>query len=543
MTAALDAGSQLLLARVLYWAMPLALLLWAVAAVRRFGAREDAGGSGPFAFARRHAAGLLAALALTVATPFVSAPRMRMQFDETSLCGTAQNMHLHRTAMMGIAALPSGDGLELLDWNLDKRPPLFPFLVSVAHDLTGYRVENAFAINLGLLFLLLATLAVACARRLPANVRALGGVAAPLLVAAVPLVLTAATSAGFELLATLLLAWTIVSAIDYVEAPSAVRGQWLLANALLLALSRYESILLALLVLALVWLRSGRRLLLGRYGRVLLAAGIALLLPIAALLWHSLDAGFYLEAGGRQRVGLGNLATNFAPFVGRLFHPFGVQPFPGLLAVVSAVVYLLWLLRRFARFRDLLVLAPVLAVTAIVWLWFYGDVRETTALRLYLPIAVLAALGPVLLLRLLPWRPVGWLVAVFAAALGAWRWTALAAGEMPAENRAARLLDAFDLVLANVPHDPARTVWVTTAAQYLIVRGHAAMPPAVFAQRTEAGSDPFRDLDVFVVTWPEDERLPWFGDPRSVLAGGGAAFLGSVDSGADAALEVYRLRR
>lgn len=51
---------------------------------------------------------------------------------------------------------------------IDKRPLLYPFLVSLAHDLTGYRVLNAFLVNVALHPLLLG-LAWWLARRLAAG--------------------------------------------------------------------------------------------------------------------------------------------------------------------------------------------------------------------------------------------------------------------------------------------------------------------------------------------------------------------------------------
>lgn len=546
MPATLDDSAQLLLARSLYWTVPVVLVLWAVAGVRRW----RAGSLSLPAFLRRHAAGLATALAVTVAAPLLSEPRLRMQFDETSLAGTALNMHLHRTAMMGVAAVPAtdtaaGGGLVLTDWNLDKRPPLFPFLVSIVHDVTGYRVANAFVVNLGALLLLLGTLAVAAGSR----VGRVGGVAAPLLVGAVPLVLGAATSGGFELLATLLCCWLVLAALDYVREPTPIRGQWLLANALLLSQARYESILAAGAVLGLVWLRprrlGHRRLALGRAGVALLVAAPVLAAPVLLLLWHARDPGFYLESGGRELLSLGNAATNVGPFLAALLSPAPVHALPGILAIVSAALYAVRLLRRRARFSDLLVLAPVLLLTATVWLWFYGDVREPTALRLYLPIAVLAALGPLLAPGMFsPGKAraaAGVAVAVLALALAVPRALAVRAGDLLPQHTVAWLLGEVDAVLELVPHDPARTVWVTTVSQYFVVHGRAAIPPRAFDARAGAAA-PF---DVYVLTTPLDAVLAgWFGDPNDVLARHRTVSLGAATvPDSDEAIAVHRLQR
>jgi len=533
MVAVNDDESVLLLARCLYWVMPVVLLLWAVAAVRRLRTAGAAVASSP----RRHAAGFVTALLVTIAVLWVSPPQMRMQFDETSLCGTAQNMHLHRTAMMGVAAVPAGgDGLELTDWNLDKRPPLFSFLVSLVHDVTGYRVANAFAVNALLLLLLFLMLAVAARNR----AGPLAAVAAPLLVAGVPIVLVAATSAGFELLATALLVAVVLAALDYLAEPAPVRFQWLLANGRVFAQVRYESIFVFALVLGLVWLRS-RRVRPGRFGIALMAAAPVLLLPIALLLWHARDPGFYLESGGRDLVSLANVAANIGPFLAAFFAPGLGHALPGALAIASVLVYAFWLARRRGTFRDLVVLAPVTAVTAIVWLWFYGNVEEPTALRLYLPVCVLAALGPLLLPAMFPSRALGLAVVVVAAAFAIPRAVDLHSGKIMPQHRTARLLDHIDRTLANVPHAVERTVWVTTVSQYLIIHGRAAIPPRAFAAREAQ----IRDADVFVLATPLDPILSgWFGDPEEVLAAHAADELGRAeDPDSDAVIVVYRLRR
>lgn len=526
-----DEGA-LLLARVLYWAMPITLGLWLAAAVLRarsvtIGMRE---------LVRRHAPGVgCAAVAVAIAL-WAQPPRMRMQFDETSLTGTAQNMHLHRTAMMAVAAVPGDDGLELTDWNLDKRPPLFAFLVSGVHDLTGYRVANAFAVNAGCLLLLLSWLAVVARDWI--GVRA--ALAAPLLGLAVPLLVAAATSAGFELLATLLLALFVTAAIDFTAQPSPARSAWLLANALVLAQSRYESVFAMLLVLALVRWRAGpiRR---GRLATVLAVALPILLLPLAVLLWHASDRAFYLEAAGRELVSFGNAADHIGPLCLAYLAPLVTNVFPGLLGIVAIGAWSHGLLRGRGTFADVLITAPVAALTAIALLWFYGDVREATALRLYLPLAVLGAVGVLPLLTATRSRLVLAVVLLGAAALAGHRLLGMHRGELAPQHRVARLLDQLDRALANVPHDRDRAVWVTTVSQYLIVQDRAALPPKAFAARAERVGD----AAVFVLTTPLDPLLQdWFGDPRQVLRAHAAERLGSADDpDSDAQFVVYRLQR
>lgn len=73
--------------------------------------------------------------------------------DEPLLVSTSQNLHFNRVPLFGWRAYNFEGTFTLLDSYLDKRPIPFSTLLSFVHDLTGYRVENAFALNavLGLL--------------------------------------------------------------------------------------------------------------------------------------------------------------------------------------------------------------------------------------------------------------------------------------------------------------------------------------------------------------------------------------------------------
>lgn len=521
------AARTTLLAHGLYWTMPVVLGLWFVALGRRL--RGEAGSGG--AWLRRNAAGLATAAVLTVAAVVVVPPAMRMQFDETSLCGTSQSMHRDRLAMMATGALPTPSGPVVTDWNLDKRPPLFPFLVSVVHDVAGYRVANAFVVNGVLLFALLAL--VACRTRRHLGVAA--AVAAPVLVAAVPLLVVGACSAGFELLATWLLAVVVLAAIDFVAAPTAARASWCLASGLLFAQARYES-LFVLVALAGLGLLRARRWPRDRLGTVLLLAAPILLTPVLLLLLHARDPAFYVEAAGRPLVSFAHLAAHLPALAFAFVAPGRGSPFPGALAVVSALLFGLWVWRRRGGFANVLALAPVAVVTGIALAWFYGGVAEPTAVRLYLPLAVLGALGPLLLPALVGRAWAGPALLLAAVAFAGWRWSALAAREVLPRPSAAVSLDAVDAALAGLQPDPRRTLLVSTVAQYLIVRGFAAVPPVAFAARAQGLPLP----EVIVLETPLDAQLaPQVGDPQALLRGARATLLGRIEG--DLPVAAWRL--
>ena len=92
-------------------------------------------------------AALAAALVFTI---WSDAFRHKVLFDEYVLQGTAWHMHATKEIGTPIRAYDFGGTWLAIDTFLDKRPYFFTFLVSLVHDVSGYRLENAFALNVAL---------------------------------------------------------------------------------------------------------------------------------------------------------------------------------------------------------------------------------------------------------------------------------------------------------------------------------------------------------------------------------------------------------
>lgn len=185
----------------------------------------------------------------------------KVLFDEYVLQGTAWHMHLTKEIGAPLRAYDFAGSWMVLDTFLDKRPYFFPFLVSLLHDLTGYRVANVFALNVAVAFG-----ALAAAYWL---VRALTSRMAPALLtvallATLPLFGQNATGASMELLNVAMIAAVMVAAILYLRVPGDRRLSFLVLGVVLLAQTRYESVLFvfpAAVVIVLGWIRAGRILL------------------------------------------------------------------------------------------------------------------------------------------------------------------------------------------------------------------------------------------------------------------------------------------
>ncbi len=181
----------------------------------------------------------------------------KVLYDEFVLQSTAYNMHHFRDASTMVRGYDVLGVFLSTDNYLDKRPFLYPFLVSLLHDLTGYRVLNAYLLNAALYPAALA-LAWWVGRMLAGTA---AGLLAVLLLGTLPLLGQNATGAGMELLNVCMLLAVALLGGFYLRRPGEVRLSALVIGAVLLTQSRYESAIyvgpVALLIM-LGWWRAGR---------------------------------------------------------------------------------------------------------------------------------------------------------------------------------------------------------------------------------------------------------------------------------------------
>ncbi|HEU4417989.1 MAG TPA: hypothetical protein VFT55_03565, partial [Planctomycetota bacterium] len=216
---------------------------------------------------------------------------------------------------------------------------------------------------------------------------------------------------------------------------------------------------------------------------------------------------------------------------------------PGVLSVAAVLAYGLWLRRGRAGIADVVVAVPVSGVTMVVLCWFYGDVRESTALRLFLPLAWLTAQTP-LLLGVLFGRRVAVTLLGAAVVLCGVQLHAVHRGVRFPEHPVARLTEELDALIRELPHD-SRTLWVGTPAQHLIVKGHAALSAQSFMARGHDLEDLVRRgrvKMVYVLETPIDAaHAPALGDVRAILDAAAEAPVVARSAG-EKPIVVHRLR-
>lgn len=515
-----DSTQLWVLGRLLYWSMPALLAFAAVAGLlllRSLGFR-------PFAWARRHVAVLVAALALTTATVWAVPAEERVQWDETNLLSTSRTMHERRVAFLATQTVAVAGELRPLEFMVDKRPPLFPFLVSVVHDVRGFGLENAFVLDAIVWFLLLATAGAAAQARCPSSAGhgAAIGVAAAALLASVPIAVAGARSGGFELLAALLLLVVVLAALACLRDPTRPRFVWLCAAAAMLSNARYESPLVMLVVLVpTLWL-SRRHWVQDRRAWLALGALAAFLVPVGWQFVHAQDPDFYSEAtAGAALVSAGHARRHLPGLAIGMFDPSPASPFAGPLAWIAVAAAVVAIARRRWTRAWTLLLLPVLATTVAGLAWFYGDPAEPSAQRFYLPLALLLAAGPIALHDVAPRVMRVPLLLLVAGVAVAWRLPEVAAGRAFPRLRAASTAQAIESLLPQLAERRGGALVVTTVAQFLAVRGFGAVSPDGFDRH--AGT--LRDLrrqgvirDVFFLTTPLDDlQAARFGSVKTMM--------------------------
>lgn len=386
-----------------------ALFAWARAAPAWWRARP--------ALSRRELLALVGAIVGLTLLAVLTAPyTYKVLYDEFVLQATAKNLHEIRE----VGAMTRGYEVEGafrgVSSYLDKRPIFFTFLVSLLHDLTGYREANAFALNTALMPVILALLYL-LARRFVAHAAACVAVVG---FGAFALLAYNATGAGMEMVNLAMLLLTMLLAAFYLDAPDEPRLAALLLSAILLAQSRYESALY-IAPTALVVLEGWRR----RSRTILPWAAIlapALLVPYALhnVYLSGTPSLWELREGQDSRFTALFFPNNFRHAVGFFFNFSGLMLNSWWLGV-AGLPALAWAVLRLARgWRGgARAAAPVVALVcfggaicgalALLMFYYWGELDDPIVSRLSLPFCALLALALAWAVGELPerWRRYG----------------------------------------------------------------------------------------------------------------------------------------
>lgn len=322
------------------------------------------------------------------------APGFKIVMDEIMLLGTSMGMHLDKAATTPMRAHDIQGAFVVVEGIVDKRPLFFPFLLSLLHDLTGYRPGNAFVLNGGLTFVFLG-LVCAIGRMLAGRVAGWLGVA---LFAGLPLLAHNSTGGGFELLNLTMIAAALLLGVRWLERRDEPSLTAFCFAGLLLAQVRYESVLYLAPVALLVvwgWWREGRAVL---PWPVVFAPLLMVHYPMQHRIFQVRESAWemFSQPGYTKPFSISYLGDNLEHALAFFFASAKNQPNShvlsalGVLAAVSFAVLLVRRLRTLATETPAMVATIAFSVGLalqflLLMFYFWGKFDDPVIRRLSLP--------------------------------------------------------------------------------------------------------------------------------------------------------------
>ncbi|MDB6093297.1 MAG: hypothetical protein JWM32_859 [Verrucomicrobia bacterium] len=295
----------------------------------------------------------------------------KIVMDELMLLGTSMSMHFDKTVLTPVRGNDIQGAFVVLDGMMDKRPLFFPFLLSLLHDLTGYRPANAFVLN-GILTFVFLALVNLCGRLLAGR---RGGWLGVLLFAGLPLLGQNATGGGFELLNMLMILATLLLCMRFAGKRDEVSLTALVYSTLLLGQTRYESLIYVLPVAILIlWVWSQEK-------RVILSWPV-ILAPLLLLPYPLQHRIFELRASAWQMASkpeydapfsFSFVPENLAHAESFFFSKPTDQPISPVLSILGWIAIPFFLLFVVKRLKTLRTETPAVVASVIFSLGFIGQ--------------------------------------------------------------------------------------------------------------------------------------------------------------------------
>jgi hypothetical protein len=323
--------------------------------------------------------------------------RLRTLLDEYVLLATSQIAHLQKNLAYAHLMVYVDNTPTYFGQILDFRLPLFPFLLSLLHDLSGYRVSNLFIFN-GLLTGLFFSLLYGFIRDAFGSTKL--GILALLLAFSVPLLAQVATSGGYDLFNACLILGLSWVAFRFWNNPNSQNQTLLVYLGLLLGSTRYESILYLAAVAIIVgvsWIKK-KKIELSWWDCI---SPVFLVLPVAYNIYYVNRDDFNQPTGAPE--GFFNWYY-FQDNMSEAIYYFFANPGTSSTSVLVAGLGILSLvymgvrsiLRRRDLFKDSFVAAyaPILGVAGtvicLVFCNYWGQLTDYQAVRFALPVFVVA---------------------------------------------------------------------------------------------------------------------------------------------------------
>ena len=196
----------------------------------------------------KHYSGLLLSTILMAIIFCIAPPKFKILADETNLVGISMSMYQSKKASLPLRGINLDYRKPEYASKIDKRPILYPLLISFVHTLRGYSGYNGFVVNFvcGIMVLFIFYLFVyECFSRLYAFVSLL-------IVASLPNFVIWVTSSGFETLNLFFILVALFLFYKVIYTRSIRHAELLILTLVLVSQCRYESIIFTVSILFLV---------------------------------------------------------------------------------------------------------------------------------------------------------------------------------------------------------------------------------------------------------------------------------------------------
>jgi hypothetical protein len=336
----------------------------------------------------------------------------KITMDEVVLASTSMHLHLEKEVFTASRGYEVNGVFYILGGYLDKRPYFFAFVVSLVHDIFGYRSGNVYFVNAVICFFLLG--AMFFIGKLFGGKR--WGWLSMLLLISLPMFGLNVTGGGFELFNLLMILVTAYLGKCWVERPSKTSLVAFTYSGLLLAQCRYESILFVIpvgLLILFVWWKEKKILLPWPlfFAPLILVPYVLQnrMLNQSKVLWQ-------LEDHQSAPFGFQYLEQNLYSAANFFFHLGNDQGNSLLILGIAVVSIVLWLVYKlhFAAFyprekTGWRLVAWVFGLTILfnfilLMFYYWGQLDDPVATRLGLPFHLALIVFSTYVLSRTPWK-------------------------------------------------------------------------------------------------------------------------------------------
>ena len=232
---------QILFGHTGYYFIFVSFLLWMICLFKVFFVKLKS------AILKHYAALLLSALLMALIF-HIAPPRFKVLADETNLVGISMAMYQSQNASLPLQGFNIDYQKPEYSSKVDKRPILYPLLISFVHTLRGYSAYNGFVVNFfgGILVLFVFYLFI------HTHFSRFYALITILIVASLPNFVFWVTSSGFETINLFFIVFTLFLFNRILNTRCIQQVELLLLTLVLLSQCRYESIIFTVAILFLL---------------------------------------------------------------------------------------------------------------------------------------------------------------------------------------------------------------------------------------------------------------------------------------------------